>query len=90
MKTKASKGVVTAGEKYEMVAVQTAAGAVQIYRPALKPNPKGPMMLAPKERYESVSGSEAGYYDTAADVLVFINPMKGVDAKGALDALVKK
>lgn len=79
------------GAEYEQLQVVLNKGvAVQIVRPAAKPDGAGPKVRSPKARSEGLAETDASYYDEQADVLVLVQAAKKATSKKALKAILKK
>lgn len=91
LKSKVVSTNTVVGAEYEQLQVVLNKGvAVQIIRPAAKPDGAGPKVRSPKARSEGLAETDASYYDEQADVLVLVQAAKKATSKKALKAILKK
>ena len=91
LKSKVVSTNTVVGAEYEQLQVVLNKGvAVQIIRPAAKPDGAGPKVRSPKARSEGLAETDASYYDEQADVLVLVQTAKKATSKKALKAILKK
>lgn len=91
LKSKVVSTNTVVGAEYEQLNVVLNKGvAVQIIRPAAKPDGSGPKVRSPKARSEGLAETDASYYDEQADVLVLVQAAKKATSKKALKAILKK
>lgn len=88
-KSKTAAHKVTAGSQYEQVQIATKGGVtVHVVRPAQSPG--SATVASPKSRNDSLSKTEAAWYDEEADVLIVVNAGKKAAAQKALGQLLER
>lgn len=88
-KSKTAAHKVTAGAQYEQVQIATKGGVtVHVVRPAQSPG--SATVASPKSRNDSLSKTEAAWYDEEADVLIVVNAGKKAAAQKALGQLLER
>jgi hypothetical protein len=89
LRTKVVSSNVTIGPEYEQIHIVTKTCAVQIVRPASKPDGSGPKVRSPKARSDDLASTESAFYDRDADVIVLVQSPKKAASKKVLGALLK-
>lgn len=89
LKTKVVSTNVTVGPEYEQIQVVVKGFAVQIVRPASKPDGSGPKVRSPKARRDDLAKTESAFYDGDADVLVLVQAAKKAASKKVLATILK-
>jgi hypothetical protein len=89
LKAKVMSTNVTVGPEYEQIQIVSKNFAVQIVRPATKPDGSGPKVRSPKARSDDLAKTESAYYDRDADVLVLVQAPKKAASKKVLAVILK-
>lgn len=88
-KSKNAAHKVTSGSQYEQVQIAMKGGVtVHVVRPTQSPG--SATVASPKSRNDSLSKTEAAWYDEEADVLIVVNAGKKAAAQKALGQLLEK